>query len=241
MTKRNILIVLAHPDPASFNHALARAAETTLRAEGHTVTLSDLYAQHFGARSGPDDFLSAADPGRFHYQNAQAQAVRDRGFVPEIAREQHRLMAADLVILQFPLWWGSPPAVLKAWLERVLAYGFAYVDGYRFDSGLFRGRRAVLSVTTGGTEARFAPDGVYGPIEAILRPVQRLALEYMGFEVAPAFISYAVPRMTPQERAERLSAWTEEVRALARLPVERDLYPADPLALVEADAWTKRA
>lgn len=242
MTARpqSILIVTAHPEPSSFNHALTRSAAAALRGAGHAVVVSDLYGEGFDPLAGRGDFSSVADPAYFHYQNEQALAVREQAFAPDIAREQRRLEAADILILQFPLWWGSPPAILKGWLERVLAYGFGYVDGHRFDTGLFRGRRALLSVTTGGTPARFGEDGVYGPIEKVLWPTKRLALEYMGFDVGEPFVSYAVPRVVAAEREALLEAWAARAVDFARLPVDRSLRPADPLSLVPDGAWSAR-
>jgi len=236
---RNILIVTAHPEQRSFNHALTESATSALRAAGHDVVLSDLYAENFDASSGPGDFTARADADHLHYQNEQTNAVRTKSFAPDIAREQAKLAAADVVIFQFPLWWGGPPAILKGWLDRVLAYGFAYVDGYRFDTGLFRGRHAILSVTTGGTPARFSDDGVYGPIEQLLRPIKRGALEYMGFEVAPSFVCYGAPRMSEEDRQAHLSLWAKQVLEIARLPTDRSRYPADPLSLVEDGAWAR--
>lgn len=238
-TAKSVLIVTAHPEPQSFNHALTARAAGALQAAGHRVLLSDLYAEGFDPAGGRGDFIGAADPARFHYQREQTHACRHGTFAADIAREMARVEAADLLILQFPLWWGGPPAMLKGWVERVLAYGFAYVDGARFDTGLFRGRRAVLSVTTGGTPARFAEDGVYGPIEQVLRPIRRLALEYMGFEVAPSFVSYAAPRISPADRTALLDDWAAQVLAQAALPTDRSLRPAEPLGLVEEAAWTK--
>src|SRR3546814_6853893 len=52
----------------------------------------------------------------------------------DIAREQDKLLWADAVILQFPMWWFSMPAILKGWVERVYAYGFAYGVGEHSDS-----------------------------------------------------------------------------------------------------------
>ena len=238
--KRSVLIVLAHPEPTSFNHALTESAAAALREDGHQVVISDIYRDGFDGLPGRSDFLSAADPDRFHYQNEQARAVKVGGFVPEVAREQQRVANADLVILQFPLWWGSMPAAMKAWLERVMAYGFAYVDGHRFDTGLFRGRRAILSMTTGGTPARFSPDGVYGPIDDLLKPIKRAILEYVGYEVAPSHVCYAAPRISDEERTALLAEWAETVRAIARLPVDRSLTPSDPLSLVEPGAWARK-
>jgi len=237
---KSVLIVTAHPEPRSFNHALTARAAEALRAAGHRVVLSDLYAEGFNPAGGRGDFTDTADPEHFHYQSEQANACRHHGFAADIAREQARLEAADLLVLQFPLWWGGPPAILKGWIDRVLAYGFAYVDGYRFDTGLFRGRRAMLSVTTGGTPARFGAEGVYGPIEQVLWPVRRLALEYMGFEVAEPFVSYAAPRITVQERAALIDAWAERVSAFAADPVDRNGRPDDILSQVDENAWAKR-
>lgn len=236
---RNVLIVHAHPEPTSFNAALTDRARAALTRAGHAVTVSDLYAEGFDPVAGRHDFTSVADPGRFHYQGEQAHAARLGAFSPELAREQARVAAADLVILQFPLWWGGVPAILKGWFERVLAYGFAYVDGARFEAGLFRGRRAMCSLTTGGTTARFGPDGVYGEVDRVLWQVQHLTLEYMGYELDAPFIAYGTPRSSDEERAGYLDAFEARVLALAAKPVERGPGIENPLDLVADNAWAK--
>jgi NAD(P)H dehydrogenase (quinone) len=139
-TTMNALIVYAHPEPASFNTALKDAAVEAIVVAGHQVEVSDLYGERFNPVAGRHDFTTVADPARFHYQAEQILAAQQDGFSDEIKREHARVNQADVIILQFPLWWGAPPAILKGWFERVLAYGFAYADGRRFDKGLFRGR-----------------------------------------------------------------------------------------------------
>ncbi|MDD9709752.1 NAD(P)H-dependent oxidoreductase [Seohaeicola sp. SP36] len=238
-TSRNVLIVVAHPERSSFNHAMAQAAASALREAGHNVTVSDLYAEGFRADVGRHDMSSVADPERFHVQAEQSEAVRNIAFAPDIAREQARLAAADNLILQFPLWWGGPPGMLKGWIDRVLAYGFAYVDGRRFETGLFKGRRAMLSVTTGGTPSRFAEDGVYGPIGPILMPVQRLALEYMGYEVAPAYVAHGVPRSDDAERQGHLDAFSKAAQELADLPTTPTDDYLHALEDVAEGAWKR--
>lgn len=233
----NVLIVLANPEPRSFCHALAETARTALSAEGHTVAVSDLFAQGFNPVAGRHDFRTVADPERFHYQTEQSLAARNDAFCDEIAAEQRKVSKADILIPVFPMWWGGPPAIFKGWLERVLAYGFAYVDGYRFETGLFRGRRAMICVTTGGTDERFSGDGVYGPIGDVLYPVRRLALEYMGYEVADPFVAYAAPRVSHEARQALLSTFAEQAAALARRPVQRFETETHPLDLVPEGAW----
>jgi NAD(P)H dehydrogenase (quinone) len=140
------------------------------------------------------------DKDRFHIQAEQTEATRQKTFAPDIPREHERVAEADNVILQFLLWWRCPPAILKGWIDHVLVYGFGYVDGRRFDNGLFLERRAMLSVTTGGTANRFADEGVYGPIGSIFTALQKLALEYVGFDVALAYVAHGAPRSDNAER-----------------------------------------
>lgn len=234
----SVLIVYAHPEPTSFNAALCARAVQALTAAGHDVTVSDLYGEGFDPVAGRHDFTTVADPGRFHYQTEQAHAARHGGFSAELAREQARVEAADLLILQFPLWWGGVPAILKGWGERVFAYGVGYADGLRFETGVYRGRRAMVSMTTGGTTARFGAGAVYGELERqVLWQIQHLGLEYMGYEVEEPFVAYAAPRVDEASRAGYLDDLERRVLAAAEKPVDRSLKIADPLAVVPGNAW----
>ena len=202
-----VLILYANPEPASFCAALKEVAVAAITAAGHSVTVSDLYAEGFNPVAGRHDFTTTANPDRFHYQSEQAHAAANDGFAPDLKREQARFLEADLILTIFPLWWSGPPAILKGWFDRVMAFGVAYVDGTRFATGLFPGKRALLCVTTGGTPQRFSASDVYGPIETILMPLQQLAFGYMAITALPPFIAYAVPRVDEAQRAAYLDAW----------------------------------
>jgi len=235
-----VLIVYAHPEPSSFCAALKGAAVEAILEGGHDAIVSDLYAEGFNPVAGRHDFLDAADTERFHYQNEQLHAARTSGFADEIAREQARVAAADAIVFLFPLWWGGPPAILKGWIDRVLAYGFAYVDGRRFDSGLFQSKRSLLCVTTGGTPARFTREGVYGEIDKVLWPIQRLTLDYMGLAAEEPFVCYAAPRVEPEVRASYLQTFSDRlITMLGKGPTARP-QEAAPL-LAEPGAWTRQA
>ena len=209
------LIVHAHPEPTSFNAALTRTAVETLTAAGHAVEVSDLYAADFCAAAGRHDFIGAADSARFDYQVEQRHAVLEGTFAGDIKREQERVLWCDLLILQFPLWWFGPPAILKGWIDRVMAYKFAYDSENRFEKGYLRGRRAMVSVTTGGTVERFSAGGLYGEIETFLRPIEFGVLQYIGMEVAAPFIAFAAPRVTEERRRDYLAGYGVRVLALA--------------------------
>lgn len=235
----NVLIVYAHPSPVSFNAALRDAAADEARALGHEVVVSDLYGDTFGAVGGPLDFVEVQNPAAFHYQSEQRAAALSGGFVPEIRREQERLCRADLLILQFPLWWGGPPAMLKGWIDRVGAYGVAYADGTRFESGLFHGRRSLISVTTGGTPQRFSDEGDYGAIDKILWPTQHLFLGYLGYDLVAPQVSYAVARRDDADRRQMIADLRGRVAALLAHPVDATPIPpsATLLDAVGARDW----
>ena len=98
---------------------------------------------------------------------------------------------ADLVILQYPMWWHLPPATLKGWLDRVLIYGEVYASKKRSEKGRFVGKRAMLSVTVGTSQATYAFDGRSGDIDLLLWPVN-FSLAYVGYTVLSPFIAYGV-------------------------------------------------
>jgi len=219
------LIVHAHPEPTSFNAAMTDMAVATLTAAGHEVEVSDLYADGPRDFSGRSDFVGAADARRFDYQAEQRRAAAEAAFVPEIAREHDRLMGCDLLILQFPLWWFGPPAILKAWIDRVLAFDVAYDLKSRFDRGKLLGRRGMISVTTGGTTERFNDKGVYGDIERVLYPLHHGVLQYLGLGVVEPFVAYAAARGTDDDRRTILATYAERLRGIEDEPT-RPVPPA---------------
>ncbi|MET0387040.1 MAG: NAD(P)H-dependent oxidoreductase, partial [Polyangiales bacterium] len=108
---------------------------------------------------------------------------------------------------QFPLWWFSMPAILKGWVERVYAQGFAYGVGVhegerwgdRYGEGVLRGRRALLSITLGGRAPHYTARGVNGALDDILFPIQHGILFYPGMDVVPPFTVYQSDRLTTEQ------------------------------------------
>lgn len=210
----NVFIVHAHPEPTSFNGALRDRAVAVLTECGHDVRVSDLYAMGFNPVAGRHDFVTAANSRRFHYQTEQQHACDTGGFAPDLRAEQEKLLWCDALILQFPLWWFGLPGILKGWIDRVMAFGLAYGEGKRYAEGGLRGRRGLISVTTGGTRARFSPGEPYGDIETVLRPVQTGVLAYVGLDVLEPFVAYAAPRVGDEQRCHYLDDWARRLRGL---------------------------
>ncbi len=205
------LIIYAHPEPTSFTAALKDTAVKALQVAGHTVEVSDLYGEGFNPVAGRYDFTSIADTERFHYQSEQLHASKTGGFSADLVREQQRLQRADFIAMVFPIWWGSMPAILKGWFDRVCAYGVAYADGRRFDKGFYLGRRALIGMSSGGTRERFTDGDAYGDIDRVLYPVKRCMLEYLGLDVLEPFAAYAAPRVDDSTRKAYLEAWQKRL------------------------------
>lgn len=211
----NVFIVHAHAEPQSFNGAMFQTAQTTLRAAGHAVVTSDLYAMRFDPVSDRRNFTTAKDANFFKQQLEEMHAAEVGGFAPEVETEWRKAAACDLMIWQFPLWWFGMPAVLKGWVDRVFAMGRAYGGERFYENGVFKGKRALLAVTTGGPEAVYRKGGWNGDIHAILRPIQRGVLRFTGWDVLAPQIVYAPVRVTEEERAAALRAWDRRLRTIA--------------------------
>jgi NAD(P)H dehydrogenase (quinone) len=212
--KMNVLIVYAHPEPKSFNSTLANTAKAALQEAGHTVVVSDLYAMNWQPVSDRRNFSSVAEPDYFKQQVEEQWATANRGYVDDIQAEQEKIKQADLVIFQFPMWWGGTPAILKGWFDRVFTLGVTYGYGQWYDEGLLKGKRAMLSVTTGGPESMYALDGLNGDIDALLKPIQYNILRFVGFDVLPPFISWAPASIDEDARKTLLGDYTARLASL---------------------------
>ncbi len=125
----NVLIVHAHPEPRSFSSALACRARDVLTDMRHAVQVSDLYGMGWDPVSSRANFASVLNPDYFKPQLEEKHASQVGGFAADIRAEMDKVSRADFLLWNFPLWWFSVPAILKGWVDRVFAMGFAYGGG----------------------------------------------------------------------------------------------------------------
>ncbi|MBJ3763115.1 NAD(P)H-dependent oxidoreductase [Maribius pontilimi] len=147
-----------------------------------------------------------------------------RGKRPRLGDPKDGLVVVP-VELQFPLWWHGPPAILKGWMDRVFVSGGLYTSRMRYGTGYFRGRRAIVSVTTGAPRAAFGPGCRGGDFDTMLCPLN-YSMHYMGFWVLPPFVSYGVQgygnshedqgRVDERLRGN-LAAWTSHLSGLEKV------------------------
>lgn len=200
----NILIVHAHENPDSFSSSLVKVAMDYFEGKGHSVSISDLYQKGFNPVAGKHDFKNFSEAPYYKYAMEQLNANNSYSFCEEIQTEMEELAKADVLIFNFPLWWFGLPAILKGWVDRVLAYGFAYGGDYGlYKDGRFKGKKAFLSITTGSPRSFYTKEGAHRrELENILRNINEGILGLVGFQVLTPFIGYAVSRISGDERED---------------------------------------
>lgn len=213
-----VLIIYAHPEAKSFNGALFRRAQEQLLASGHEVKISDLYAMRFDPVASEADFARRRFPDVLQYDREQKFSHEHQSFRADIAAEIDKLLWCDTLILQFPLWWFSVPAILKGWIDRVFVNGAVYGKGRRYDTGGLKGRRAMIVTSTAAYQDMCADDGLVGALDVVLWPIQNGTLAYAGFDVLPPFVSWSAVYVDAATRQRYLDDYAARLRTLETTP-----------------------
>ena len=211
-----VLIVHAHPEPQSFTTALCELARETLEGQGHEVQVSDLYAMNWNPVASAADFTARANPDYLVYALEQREGVKGGQLAADIQAELDKLLWADLLILNFPLYWFSVPAMLKGWIDRVLVSGVCYGGKRFYDQGGLAGKKALVSLTLGGREHMFGEGAIHGPLQDMLRPLLRGTLAYVGMEVLEPFVAWHVPYISHEARMGFLRAYRLRLEGIAQ-------------------------
>jgi len=190
-----VSVILGHPDPKSFNHAIAQTVVDTLRGMGVEVSFHDLQAEGF------DPVLPAAE------------AARDAALPPLVALHCQEIRQADGLVIIHPNWWGQPPAVLKGWVDRVLRPGVAYEflpgdGGEGVPVGLLRPMTALVLNTANTPAVREL--AVFGdPLERIWADC---ILSFCGVKKVVRRMFGVICTSTDEQR----KAWLAEAAGLVR-------------------------
>lgn len=211
-----VLIVFAHPEPNSLNGVMKDLAAKTLRDNGHEVKISDLYGMRFKTVLDQNDFSQRKDNEIFNPMMEQVNAVGTGSLSQDIKDEVEKLKWADMIIFQFPVWWTAPPAIMMGWIDRVFLPGVVHniAEGKMYDTGLLRGKKAMLSFTTGATKDVYSAQGPHGDLDEIFKFITHNILELTGLEVLPSFGLYGPAMMSKEAVKEELEKFKEKIKYL---------------------------
>lgn len=185
------LIVLAHPEPHSFNAHLAEQTRQSWQQRGHRATVLDLYREHFDPREGHWHYPLSNAADHVDVMQIQREHWRRQRLPADIEPHVHLLFQCDALIVHFPFWWFGLPAILKGWMDRVFVYGALYSSTQRYENGPMRGKRALLVSTAGTSMQACAVNGRDGDMRLMLWPVMH-ALHYIGFEPLEPYLIHGV-------------------------------------------------
>lgn len=129
------LIILGHPATESFNAAIAKHYVETVHANHQEAILRDLYALGF------DPLL----------KESERSMSKDQPFSPDVEKELDLIRKCDVVTFIYPLWFGTPPAIIKGYVDRVFGAGFRFTDLATQKNDLFRGKRLAVVTTSAAT------------------------------------------------------------------------------------------
>jgi putative NADPH-quinone reductase len=210
-----VSIILAHPNPGSFNHAIAGAAAAELEEQGHNVRLHDLCEEQFNPVLPTPELA----------KNVQLGSV--------IRQHCHEIVEADGIIIVHPNWWDMPPAILKGWIDRVLRPDVVYrfvtnEKGEGIPQGLLAARAAVVFNTANTPDA--AEQALYGdPLETLWK---KCIFGLCGVKNVQRRTFTPVIVSTPQQRAQ----WLAEARRIVRAQ-----FPAEKRSRTGGAAQDRRA
>ena len=187
----HILVILAHPTPGSFNHAIAQTAVAELKQNGHPVVFHDLVAEGF------DPIL----PG--------AEIPKGAAVSPAVEQHCRDITNADGIVIVHPNWWGQPPSILKGWVDRVIRPGVAYEfveedKGEGVPVGLLKAKAACV-FNTSNTEAGRETKVFGDPLETIWK---NCVFGLCGLDNFYRKNFAVIVTSTPGQRRE----WLEEAR-----------------------------
>lgn len=210
----NVLIVYAHPERESLNGSLKDLAVDTLKKEGHPVQVSDLYSMKWKAVLDEDDFPERMNRDLFNPIMEQLNAMEKEAIPTDIKEEMDKVLWADVIIFQFPIWWSNFPAILKGWIDRVFYNGFAFnlAEMQLYSNGPLKGKKAMLSFTTGAPRELYTDEGPHGEIEILIKYFNHILFEFVGMEALPYFAIFGPGDMTEEEREAELDRFQEIIK-----------------------------
>ena len=179
------LIVYAHPNPKSFNHAILETISGELKKKKKEFKVRDLY------KIGFNPVLSTKD----------LSSIQNGAVPADIKKEQKFIDRSDTIIFIFPIWWSAMPAMLKGYIDRVFSLKFAYDITEDAVLGLLKGKKVFLVSTTGATKEEYEKMGAFKMMNMAM---DMAIFQFSGMEVIGHQYFSGVPYISQQDRKKML-------------------------------------
>lgn len=191
----NILLIYAHPDKDSFLMKIRERFISEAKAAGHTVFLRDLLEMNFDPVLGYNDL----------------NHIRAGNVANDILQEQEYVQKSDAIVVIYPIWYMSMPAIIKGYFDRVLTKGFAFKFKDDTVIGLLENKNVYLISTAGLKKELF--DTMY-LIENFNHIVDYGIFEFCGMEVKRHDYYWSIPFLSDKEKKQILTEVAQIVRSI---------------------------
>lgn len=181
----NHLIIIAHPNPESFNFAIANQIQQSAAQHSTEIIIRDLYRLNFNPVLSPDD-LKNSFSGNYN---------------PDIVAEQNLIKQADFLHFIAPLWWNGFPAMMKGYFDKIFAKGFAYSYDNGKHNKLLANKKAILYTTAGASDHAVEE---YEIAQTLKRVRNEGIFDFVGIQVVQNFFFAGVTTKTPDQRKQML-------------------------------------
>jgi len=189
-----VLIIYAHPNPASFNAGLLQTIREELEKNALEYNLRNLYELQF------DPVFSGAELG---------SVFTGKGSLEDVQFEQSLITKSDLLIFVYPIWWFGPPAILKGYIDRVFTHGFSFAFGPEGVTPMMKGKKAFVVQTGGNTPEAYA---AYGLTDVPKDTMEKGILQFMGFQTHTHTL-LAVQQISEEERINMLKSIQKNLKS----------------------------
>ena len=180
------LLVIGHPDQHSFNHAVAARYVDVVESNYQSVEVRDLYAAEF-------------DPLLKDIERPQRQAGASS---PDVRHELDLIERSDVLTFVYPLWFGTPPAIIKGYIDRVFGAAFLPADlQAEQDRREFAGKQLCLFTSSASTTPWLDEHGI---VTSLQQSFGRYLASVFGFAGTHFFHAASVVDDMGASHAERL-------------------------------------
>lgn len=217
----NVFMVYAHQDPSSFGSAMHNRALGFFEKRGDTVVVSDLYGAGFQAVAAKWDFKVSGGVHQNYMLEQKRSSERDNesSFAEDIKQEVDRLRKTDLLVVEFPLWWSAPPAIMKGWFDKVFALGVVWDGDHRYGRGLMKGKQALVITGAGDPESYYQSNGIHrASVTQHLFPLLHSTLAHAGMDIMKPFVAYNLTIASEEERTGELEKLDAYLQVLGQKP-----------------------
>lgn len=208
---KKAFVIFAHPNIKSYCGAFRDLTIKKLTEKNYAILQSDLYQMKFNPVLHLGDVNIQKPSPDIHLTDELKKSYEKHKLDPDVETELEKVFAANYLFFIAPMWYGSFPAILKGWLERVLVRGaVSDLPDNIFKGGYLRGKKCIIVTTTGHPTEYYSHNGPKAGGQTIQENYWHIieqGFAFCGMETLPIFASYGLDNLSEKQGKEYLAQY----------------------------------